>query len=288
MPELSRTLLLPAMRAAGALNLPLMLANPFATHRMPLHAPDFPLVLLYTGKAGSTSLIKWFLFQIGKLDEALELHPRVHRYRKSVLLRQPGYRWRATRLIISRQKPIFKLVRNPYNRAVSSFLATLSHTREHESNPWGRSPIAAARKLAGKPASPIPALSFRDFVRFLAKNGTERWNMNGHVARQHVPGEDGRIDRIIRLERFAAEMRQIEREYRLAESPDELISQPHHQRAQAEAAASYSSCAADLELTSPDVRQGRFPPYDVFYDDETRRLVRQCFAADFEAYGYDV
>lgn len=79
-----------------------------------------------------------------------------------------------------------------------------------------------------------------------------------------LPGEDGRIDRIIKLERFAAEIRQIERVYGLAESPMELISQPHHQRAQAEEAASHNSCAADLELTSPDVRQGRFPPYDVF------------------------
>jgi hypothetical protein len=46
-------------------------------------------------------------------------------------------------------------------------------------------------------------------------------------------------------------------------------------------------CVADLEITSAYVRQGRFPPYKAFYDDETRRLVRECYAADFEAYGYD-
>jgi len=42
-----------------------------------------------------------------------------------------------------------------------------------------------------------------------------------------------------------------------------------------------------LELTPAQVREERFPAYEAFYDDETRRLVRECFAADFEAYGYD-
>lgn len=173
------------MRAAGALKLPVMLANPFATHRMPSRArvPAAPAV----HREG------WFHLA----DQMVPIPDRQARRRtqtassgsplpKVGAARQPGYRWQATRLIISHEKPIFKLVRNPYNRAVSSFLATLSHTRENEANPWGRNPVAAARKLAGKPAAPEPALSFRDFVGYLAERGTERWNMNGHVARQHV------------------------------------------------------------------------------------------------------
>ena len=44
------------------------------------------------------------------------------------------------------------------------------------------------------------AASFRDFLRFVAMNGTEIGLINGHVARQHVAGEDGCIDRIVKLE----------------------------------------------------------------------------------------
>jgi hypothetical protein len=70
-----------------------------------LHAPDFPLVLLFTEKAGCTSLTKWFLFHIGKLDEATDYHPWVHRYRKNVLCQQRGYKQEAMRLLHWRKKP---------------------------------------------------------------------------------------------------------------------------------------------------------------------------------------
>jgi hypothetical protein len=43
----------------------------------------------------------------------------------------------------------------------------------------------------------------------------------------------------------------------------------------------------DFEMTPDQLKDGRFPPYAAFYDEETRRLVRECFAADFEAYGYE-
>jgi hypothetical protein len=279
-----RALLLPVARVVGALKLPVVVANPFATRRLPLHAPDFPLVLLYTEKAGSGALIKWFLFQSGHLRETIEFQRGVHQLHQLVQVRQCGYRWEALRLVASRERPILKLVRNPYDRAVSSFLAMLSHTRDQQRNPWGRKPIAAARKRSGKPATAEPALSFRDFVRFLARNGTERGTINGHIARQHLAGE--RIDRIVKLEQFADEIRQIEQEFGLARSPLGWITDPHNPRSRLEREANMV-CAADLEMTSSQVRQGRFPPYEAFYEDETRQLVRKCFAIDFEAYDYD-
>lgn len=285
--ELSRIALLPYMRVARALKLPLLIANPFAIYRQPLHAPGFPLVLLYTGKAGSGSLIKWFLFQTGHLEEPADLHRGLHQRQRSLAAQQPGYHWEALRLIVRHEKPIFKLVRNPYDRAVSSFLAMLDHTQDRKCNPWGLAPIAAARKLSGKPAATVPALSFRDFVRFLVRTGTERGEINGHVARQHLPGEERRIDRILKLERFAEEMRQIESEYSLARSPVEVIGRPHNQQSRPQMERNRVDCVADLEFTPQHVREGHFPPYAAFYDDETRRLVRQCFAADFDAYGYD-
>ncbi|HUF45236.1 MAG TPA: sulfotransferase family 2 domain-containing protein [Aestuariivirgaceae bacterium] len=281
MSGLSRLVLKPVKR------LPLLMAQRLAGRHLPLHAPDFPLVLLFNEKAGCTSLTKWFLFHVGKLDEATRFHPWVHRYRTKVLCRQPGYRWQALRALVLPAKPIVKLVRNPYDRAVSSFLSTLNNAHGANGKRWARELVAAARAHAGKPAADMPALSFRDFLRFLAANGTERGLLNGHVARQHVRGEERRIDRIIKLERFGEEIRQIESAYKLAQSPPDLITFSRHHRSAVHSGAVALASRPDLEITSEQVRQGAIPAYDTLYDEETRRLVRQCFAADFEAYGYE-
>ena len=287
MSVLSRMNRLPVRRVAGgAMKLPRTMVKRLTGRGLILHAPDFPLVLLFSEKAGCTSLTKWFLFQIGKLDEATEFHPWVHRYRQSVLCRQPGYEWQALWLLLRRGKPIVKLVRNPYDRAVSSYLATLgaSHSRDGEN--WAHKLVAAARAGAGKPAE-VPALSFRDFLGFLAATGTGRDKLDKHVARQHVEGEEHRIDRIIRLERFAEEIRQLESEFSLATSPLELITTSRHHRSAGLRDAEAVVGGPDVELTSEQVRKGNVPAYQTLYTDDTRRLVRTCFAADFEAYGYD-
>jgi len=151
----------------------------------------------------------------------------------------------------------------------------------------GRKPVAAARKLLGKPATADSALSFRDFLRFLAHNGTESGQINGHVARQYLAGENRCIDRIIKLERFADEIRQIESEYGLARSPLEWISELRNEGWRSHQERVCTPCLADLEITWAQLQQGRLPPYGAFYDNHTRRLVRACFAADFQAYGYE-
>jgi hypothetical protein len=279
--------LLPVWRMAGALKLPLLIASLAANRRAPLHAPNFPIVLLISEKAGCTTLTKWFLFQVRKLDESSRFHPWVHEYRRSVLNRQPGYRWNALRLTLFGEKPMMKLVRDPYDRAASSFLETLSYAGREGGNAWALKLIAAARAQAGKGEIAVPALSFRDFTRYLARTGTEWGQINGHVARQHMAGEDGRIDRIIKLECFAEEIRQIESEYGLIQSPLPSLTDSGHHRSKLQRTDLVTSLA-DIEFTSDQIRDGRVPNYEILYDDETRRLVAEAFAADFGAYGYDI
>jgi hypothetical protein len=258
--------------------------------RRVLHAPDFPLVLLFTEKAGCTSLTKWFLFHVGKLEEATDYHPWIHRYRKKVLSQQRGYKQEAKRLLHTLEKPVVKLVRNPYSRAVSSFLSTLNNAHGRVPNSWAHELVVAARAHAGKPMGGETALSFHDFVEFLAANGTGRRQINGHVARQHTAGEERLGGRIIKLEQFAAEIRQLESEYGLVQSPLDLITLSQHHRSANQNAAAVPVWSADCEITTQQVRQFRksgIPLYDTLYDERSRRLVRECYAADFEAYGYE-
>lgn len=254
-----------------------------------LHGPDFPLILLFSPKAGCTSLTKWFLFHVGKLEEALGYHPWIHNYRMNVLSRRKGYKKEVIRLLHRREKPVVKLVRNPYSRAVSSFLSTLNNAHGRVPNRWAQELIVAARTQAGKPVGGT-ALSFHDFLGFIAVNGTELQQINGHVARQHAADEECLGARIIKLEQFAVDIRQLESDYGLAQSPLDLITTSHHHRSANQNGAAAPVWSADLEITAPHVRRFRksgVPPYDTFYDDKSRQLVRECFAADFEAYGYD-
>src|SRR4051812_20775721 len=50
----------------------------------PLYADNFPLVLLWTNKSGCTTVLKWFLFQTGLMDEASAYHRWPHRHRSLV------------------------------------------------------------------------------------------------------------------------------------------------------------------------------------------------------------
>lgn len=257
--------------------------------RQILHDADFPLVLLFTEKSGCTSLTKWFLFHVGKLQEATDYHPWIHRYRMGVLTRQEGYHKEATRLLREREKPVVKLVRNPYSRAVSSFLSTLNNGHGPAAKDWAHELIMAARANAGKPVGDGSALSFHDFLAFVAANGSERQQINGHVARQHSAGEERFGARIIKLEQFADDVRQLESEYGLAQSPLDLITSSKHHRSANHNGAPAPAWSPDLEISTEQVRRLRksgSPSYDAFYDDKARRLVRECFAADFEAYGY--
>lgn len=284
MQGLARFFLQPVGRAK---KLPRLMVRRLCGRRAPLHGAEFPLVLLLTEKAGCTSLTKWFLFHVGKLDEATRYHPWVHRYRLNVLYQQPGYYWQALRLLVFPSKPVIKLVRNPYDRAVSSYLSTLSNAHGSNARSWAIDLVAAIRAHAGKPPAPVPAMSFRDFVRFLAVNGTERSDVNCHVACQYMAGEEARLDRIIKLERFVEEIRRLEAEFKLPESPLDRITKSGHHRTRDRLEDPVSAVGPDLEFTSQQIRNGNSPLYEAMYDDETRRLVRECFAADFRAYGYE-
>lgn len=265
--------------------------DPFRNGRVPLHAEGFPLVLLFSQKSGCTSFTRWFLHHIGKLEEALALHPLVHRYRTRFFTRQPGYKEEAERLLKSGERPVVKLVRNPYDRAVSSFIHTVHNARERENKVWERQLVADARERAGKPQTAVPTLSFRDYMRHLAVIGTTLNDVNRHIAMQFVPDEKGRVDRLIRLERFDEEIRRLEADYGLPASPLELVSGSHHHKrppAPAAPALDPGASAAGLEITRFDVLARRLPPYAAMYDEETAELVRRSFAPDFEEYGYDV
>jgi len=259
----------------------------------PLHDPDFPLVLLFTPKAGCTSLVKWFFFHAGKLEAATAHNKWVHRYRTEVFQRQPGYAAETRRLLQTHERPIVKLVRNPYERAVSSFLqmvrnANMPTRARHRT----AAVVGAARERAGKPQGDPLCLSFRDFMRHLAAVGVSIGDINGHVAQQYLPGEEDYVSRIIRLEHFAEAIRQLEAEFGLDASPlEDFTTSRHHNNSDPRLAAAWTSGAnakwlADVDVHPQHLESNILPAYLSFYDEETERLVYTCYGDDFRHYGY--
>jgi hypothetical protein len=190
------------------------------------------------------------------------------------------------RLIQTGERPVIKLVRDPYDRAVSSYLHLLGMMRKKDRHGWVRPFIAAARKREGKPPGEEPRLSFRQFMLQMEANGADVLAANLHIAQQFIPAEKQRVARIIKLERFFDEIRALEGEFRLKKVPDQVLGSRHHRKDRTELEWNGACSAADLELSLPDVTQNRIPPYAAFYDPAVRELVRGVYAADFEAYGY--
>jgi hypothetical protein len=238
------------------------------TPALPLYEKEFPLIFFWSPKSGCTSLTKWFFFQIGLLQKALD-YKSVHLYRVEEYEQQENYNLKISEQLLDNKKDVYKLVRNPYNRAVSSFFHTLAH-----------------KDIMNQVAPDIhDGLSFKQFLNQVSDIGVKRGLINIHIAQQYVEGEELFIKNYIHLEDFGTKIRNIEKKYNLLESPiQNIIKSPHH----------YTQKMTDKgKQTFAEVKMSKetlnktLPHYKNFYDAETKDLVRKLFKKDFKQYGYN-
>ncbi|WP_176345120.1 sulfotransferase family 2 domain-containing protein [Priestia aryabhattai] len=237
------------------------------THTLPLYEKDFPLIFFWSPKSGCTSLIKWFFFQVGVLQKAMDYNPWVHFYRMEVYENSDDHIIEIRKQLSNEKKDVYKLVRNPYKRAVSSFLATLGN--ESIMNQ------VAPNKNGG--------LSFKEFLYHVKNIGVSKDLINNHIAQQYIEGEELLIENYVKLEDFSDSMRNIESKYKLLNSPIlSLTRSSHHVSHRMQNKGGF----ADIKMTI-EVFNNPMPTYESFYDDETKNLVENLFAKDFEKYKYN-
>lgn len=232
-----------------------------ATGRIPLYSPEFPIVLFWSQKSGCTTLTKWFFFQINMLELAFEYNPwRLHE-KKYKFYEQHGYNDSLISVIDSRKKEIYKLVRNPFTRAISSYFQQLrENLLSLENN----------------------SISFKGFLYYLKKNIEGLWE--GHCSRQYIYGEENVISKYIHLEKFEDEIKGVENEHQLLDSPiSKIIPSDHHN--QEKEIFIPSRPIADIIFKWEDFEKS-IPHYSYFYDDETEELVKNIYKIDFEIYEY--
>lgn len=252
------------------------------SHRRPLAHPDLPFVLFYSEKSGCTATVKWFFFHCGLLQTALAHHPWVHEYEHQVFKAQADYPHLLERLVLQEPRALIKFTRNPYRRAVSSFL--LLFERSSVENPDHRihRRWAEMRQTIHQRNAPDLPISFRQFLHYLDRRGVGLQGNDPHFAQQIHPSEAVLPVEHFDLQDMAGHLRRLEARFGLAACPLELLSSGHHQAYGGQSAGSW----ADLALTETSLFDHQPPDFRSFYDPDAAELVRRIYHADFDRYGY--
>src|SRR4030095_11831493 len=127
------------------------------------------IVLLWSAKAGSTFVVKWMFEHMGVLAEALRYDRSVHRYRVEVLYTNDQHKASINDFCQSPSSyRIVKVVRQPFKRAVSSYLHAVGSGQK---NPHKLS-------FFDEEGKPTQRFSFREFLRQLETLGLTKGNIH--------------------------------------------------------------------------------------------------------------
>jgi hypothetical protein len=151
----------------------------------------------------------WFLHHAGLLAKAKAHDPFVHRYEQEILLRRTGYFEGLEEAL--REKPVYKLMRDPGERAFASYLQL--HNPEVAEDPRDhrraiRKQIASEMGLGRDYDTPLP---FGAFLGFLAQ--ADHRYLEGHEARQANLYERDLpqgLPSVLHLEDFGPDIRRVE------------------------------------------------------------------------------
>lgn len=230
------------------------------------------LAVMWSFKAACTTVIKWVFLHDGLLPEALAYGKWIHRYRLRQYQKADRYLQRLRRFN-DRDFQVIKIVRDPLDRAVSSYIHAYLMNYEDES-------IA---KILGRPINAKQRFSFREFVTFLEQIDLQRCNPHHRV--QVAPIERHVLFRtkpstIIKIEHgLDASLNALERSLGLpvTDFADKVFHSHHHTiRSQQQ------ELAADL-VHFP---KRAFPPTAAFYDAALSARVARLYAEDLRQYCY--
>ncbi|MCS1351060.1 sulfotransferase family protein [Mechercharimyces sp. CAU 1602] len=240
----------------------------------PLYNKHLPLVIFWSPKSGCTTITKWFFYQIGLLDTALRYDPWIHRYRGVYYGKNPHYLKELKESLSSGVKKSYKLVRNPYTRAVSSYLHACQHRVEwREMNQY----------INGEEISQ-QGISFKEFLYYVKYKGPSKHVIDAHISRQFMEGEKKWVRDYIYLENLSQELRKLERIHQLKQSPIMRLAQSHHHRKRKPVSKMNDHLAT--QKNTPHSLPEIIPAYRSFYDQEAIALVQKIYRIDFEIYRY--
>lgn len=246
-----------------------------AQGRIPHFQKDFPLILFWSQKSGCTSLAHWFFYQINELKTAFKYHSFIHNYEYEVYKAAPTYQSELIKALQTNQKKTYKLVRNPYYRAVSSFVAQIGPP-EYQLPQW--KPI---KQFLYNNENSVKGFSFKQYLYYIQHVKKQQAYLDPHIDQQYIPGEEQCVTNYIYLEKFDMTIRALEMKYNLKKSPLHILTKSWHHQSEK---MSHEGNYADVDITDPLFP--RLPTYRSFYDSECVGLVHSIFHQDFKMYKY--
>ena len=228
---------------------------------------------MWSAKAACTTAITWAFLHNGLLAEALAYSPWVHRYRLRRYQKTERYLGRL-RHLSQYSRYVVKIARNPFERAVSSFVHAYRHGYEDQ-------PLA---EILGRVVDRRNRFSFREFVHYL--DGIDLTLCNTHHCLQTTPLERHVLfglkpHQVIRIEDgLEAALGEIERTFAL---PPTDFSNPVFRSGHHTSRVPSTALAADRK----DLWPHDLPSAAAFYDDDLAARIARLYAEDFRRYGYD-
>jgi Sulfotransferase family len=240
----------------------------------PLFSKDLHLALFWSAKSGCTFATKWFFYQSGLLEAAYLYHHWIHRYRLEVFYESQDYELHLDK-ILDPETQVIKVVRNPYSRAVSSYIHAVKHSYEDKK----------IGKFLNREVNQNEGFSFVEFLDYL--ESIDLSNCNGHHQQQlHISEKEGIIKPryIVYLENSKEAIQELEIKLELRRSEfHELLHSRHHSLREDD-----TFFCGDSQFCKSLGRQNKsFPKTRAFYNKNLQDKVFQLYRLDFEAYQYE-
>ncbi len=235
---------------------------------------DIDLAIFWSAKSASTFVLKWFFYQLGLLDEVLKYHHFPHKYRQKIFMHSSEYQQAVNAFIKSRGRGYYKVkvVRDPYERAVSSYIHLLVGLKRNHEIFYMDFPSLKGRT----------GLSFEYFVTLLEQLDIQK--CNPHWRAQFSPSiKNSFYDQIVLAKALQLEIPKIEKKLGLKSSIavfDELQKSIHHSKV--DKSNNTDKYVGNIKFDA-NVRQSR-PAYSQFYSPELKLRVKIIYQNDFDAF----
>lgn len=261
-------------------------------NRLPLYSDKLPFIILWSQKAASTVVLKWFFQRIGLLETALEYNSFAHVYETEVFKKRPGYVRSLKAAIADKNIGVIKFVRDPAARAFSSYLflnrAPLYTLSDDPAYFWRQRIL---RYAYGADARADSVFSFTTYLEWL--NEAAPRDIDGHLAPQFTSIESSLEERlqIYRAEKFDELIKAIEECFSITATPGEEIEplrELTHHRPKFLRADTLDEIVNE-GLPNPAQRRVSIPKFNsrtMQNYPQLKELIGAYFTDDYRAYGY--
>ncbi len=242
----------------------------------PLILPKASLIVIFSAKSACSSVVIWFLNQLGHLKAARDYHVWPHQYRAEVYYNSRLYAT-AFRRDFSKMR-VVRVVRDPFSRAVSSYRHALG---------FGYADTLIGRTLRRRDIKEN-GFSFAEFLDVLERIDLTQCDM--HFRIQRHPLEDRLpVRHLINVstEDLFTRLNEVEADLRLPHTDFAAMAwlQQLNEGRIARGSIDDLNNVDTRRFTARAAIEGPWAPYDAFLTPAARARIARLYAVDIAAYG---